>query len=87
MAAAGTRISTQVMDSVGVCELYGHLSGKLSLQQAQDLISTRTRRLARRQMRWFDKLARKLEGRARITVVENTNHQEDLHNMHDIIGI
>ena len=87
MASAGTRISTQVMDSVGVCELYGHLSGMLSLQQAQDLISTRTRRLARRQMRWFDKLARKLEGRARITVVENTNHQEGLHNMHDIISI
>jgi tRNA dimethylallyltransferase len=87
MAAAGTRISTQVMDSVGVCELCGHLSGMLSLQQAQDLISTRTRRLARRQMRWFDKLARKLEGRARITVVESANHQEGLHNMHDIIGM
>ena len=87
MAAAGGRISAQVMDSVGVRELYGHLSGMLSVQQAQDLISTRTRRLARRQMRWFDKLARTLEGRARITIVESTNHQTDLHNMHDIIGI
>jgi tRNA dimethylallyltransferase len=87
MAAAGTRISPQVMDSVGVRELYGHLSGTLSLQQAKDLISTRTRRLARRQMRWFDKLARMLEGRARITVVESTNHRAALHNMHDIIGI
>jgi tRNA dimethylallyltransferase len=87
MAAAGRRISTQVMDSVGVRELCGHLSGMLSLQQAQDLIFTRTRRLARRQMRWFDKLARTLEGRAKITVLEGTNHQEDLHNMHDIIGV
>ena len=87
MAAAGRRISTQVMDSVGVRELCGHLSGRLSLQQAQDLISTRTRRFARRQMRWFDKLARTLEGRAKITVLEGTNHQEDLHNMHDIIGV
>jgi tRNA dimethylallyltransferase len=87
MDAAGTRISTQVMDSVGVRELYGHLSGMLSLEQAQDLISTRTRRLARRQMRWFDKLARTLEGRARITVVESTNHRRYLHNMHDIIGV
>jgi len=59
----------------------------LSLQQAQDLIVTRTRRLARRQMRWFDKLARTLEGRAKITVLEGRNHQEDLHNMHDIIGV
>jgi tRNA dimethylallyltransferase len=87
MAAAGMRISPQVMDSVGVREVYGHLSGALSLQQAQDLVSTRTRRLARRQMRWFDKLARTLEGRARIIVMESTNQQQDLHNMHDIIGI
>jgi tRNA dimethylallyltransferase len=87
MAAAGTRISPQVMDSVGVRELYAHLSGTLSLQQAQDLVSTRTKRLARRQMRWFDKLARTLEGRARITIVENTNYQTNLHNMHDIIDV
>ena len=87
MAAVGTSISPQVMDSVGVRELYGHLSGTLSLQQAQDLISTRTKRLARRQIRWFDKLTRTLDGRARITVLEGTNHQADLHNMHDIIEI
>jgi len=86
MAAAGARISPQVMDSVGVRELCGHLSGTLSLQQAQELISTRTRRLARRQMRWFDKLAHTLEGRARITVV-NSPDQENLHRMHDIIGL
>jgi tRNA dimethylallyltransferase len=87
MVAAGTRISPQVMDSVGVRELYGHLSGTLSLQQAQDLISTRTRRLARRQLRWFDKLASTLQGRARITVVQSTEHGEGLHNMHDILGL
>ena len=87
MSAAGTRISPQVMDSVGVRELYGHLSGTLSLQQAQELIAIRTRRLARRQMRWFDKLARTLEGRASITVVQSKDHQTDLHDMHDILGI
>jgi tRNA dimethylallyltransferase len=87
MAAAGTRISPQVMGSVGVRELCGHLAGTISLQQAQELIATRTRRLARRQMRWFDKLARTLEGRARITVVQSTEHRLDLHNMHDILGI
>jgi tRNA dimethylallyltransferase len=86
MAASGMRISPQVMVSVGVRELYGHLSGTLSLQQAQGLIATRTRRLARRQLRWFDKLARTLEGRARITVVESATHRADLHNMHDILG-
>jgi tRNA dimethylallyltransferase len=87
MAAAGMRINPQVMDSVGVRELYRHLSGTLSLQQAQDLVAIRTRRLARRQMRWFDKLVRTLEGRANITVVQSTEHQANLHNMHDILGI
>ena len=86
IAAAGTRISPQVMDSLGVRELCGHLSGTLSLQQAQELIATRTKRLARRQMRWFDKLVRTLEGRATITVVQSTDHAGILHNMHDILG-
>ncbi len=85
MGASGERISPQVMDSVGVRELTDHLSGTLSLQQAQERISIRTRRLARRQMRWFDKLARTLEGRARITVVDGP-YTRILHNMHDIIG-
>jgi len=87
MVAAGKSVSPQVMDSVGVRELSGHLAGTLSLPQAQDLISTRTRRLARRQIRWFDKLVRTLEGRARITIVQSAQDQKDLHNMHDIIGI
>jgi tRNA dimethylallyltransferase len=87
MAAAGERISPQVMDSVGVRELSEHLSGRLSLQLAQDRITTRTRRLARRQIRWFDKLARTLEGRATIRVVQSREDQRDLHNMHDIIDI
>ena len=86
MATSGMRISPQVMDSVGVRELCEHLSGTISLQQAQDLIAMRTRRLARRQLRWFDKLARTLEGRARITVAQSTDYQTHLHNMHDILG-
>jgi tRNA dimethylallyltransferase len=87
MAAAGARISPQVMDSVGVRELCGHLTGTISLQEAQDLIATRTRRLARRQMRWFDKLARTLEGRARITVVHSAQQASNLHSMDDMIGL
>jgi len=86
IAASGMRISPQVMVSVGVRELCGYLSGTISRQQAQDLIAIRTRRLARRQMRWFDKLARTLEGRASITVVQSTDHQTGLHIMHDILG-
>ena len=87
VAAAGARISPQAMESVGVRELCGHLSGTLTLQQAQEHIATRTRRLARRQMRWFDKLARVLEGRARITVLHGQHQKSNLHSMHDIIGL
>ena len=86
MVASGMTISPQVMDSVGVRELCGHLSGTLSLQQAQDLVATRTRRLARRQTRWFDKLARTLEGRASMTVVQSKDDTGILHGMHDILG-
>jgi tRNA dimethylallyltransferase len=62
-----------------------YLSGEITLDQAEDLIATRTRRLARRQIRWFDKLTRTLEGRAFITVLEDPK-RAILHYMHDIIG-
>jgi tRNA dimethylallyltransferase len=70
---------------VGVRELLQHLSGDITLDQAEDQIAIRTRRLARRQMRWFDKLARTLEGRASITILEDPN-LANVHSMHDILG-
>jgi tRNA dimethylallyltransferase len=86
MQARGEKISPSVMGSVGVRELMQCLSGKISLDQAEDLIATRTRRFARRQIRWFDKLARTLEGRARISVSKDRRQAAVLHSMHDIIG-
>ena len=85
MLARGEKVNPPVRDSVGVRELLEHLSGGITLDQAEDLIATRTRRLARRQIRWFDKLTRTLEGRASIAVVENPD-LTNLHSMHDIIG-
>ena len=84
MLARGEKVNPSVMDSVGVRELLQHLSGEVTLDQAEDLIATRTRRLARRQIRWFDKLANTLKGRASITVLEDPR-QADLHSMHDIM--
>ena len=81
----GEKINSSVLDSVGVRELLEHLSGEMTLDQAEDQIATRTRRLARRQMRWFDKLTKILEGRAPITILEDPK-QTHLHSMHDIIG-
>jgi tRNA dimethylallyltransferase len=86
MLARGEKVSPSVMDSVGVRELAQHLSGEISLDQAEDLIATRTRRFARRQIRWFDKLARTLEGHSTITVLEDRRQAASLHPMHDIIG-
>lgn len=86
MLARGEKISPSVMDSVGVRELTQHRSGEISLDQAEDLIATRTRRFARRQIRWFDKLARTLEGHSRITVLEDRRQAASLHSMHGIIG-
>jgi tRNA dimethylallyltransferase len=86
MLARGEKMSPSVIDLVGVRELAQHLSGEISLDQAEDLIATRTRRFARRQIRWFDKLARTLEGHSRITVLEDRRQAASLHSMHDIIG-
>jgi tRNA dimethylallyltransferase len=49
-------ISPPVLDSIGVKELTSFLRGELPAEQARERIETRTRRLARRQLRWFDKL-------------------------------
>jgi tRNA dimethylallyltransferase len=86
LARGEKKISPSVMDSVGVGALAPHRSGEISLDQAEDLIATRTRRFARRQIRWFDKLARTLEGHSRITVLEERRQAAPLHSMHDIIG-
>jgi tRNA dimethylallyltransferase len=83
MAEAGAGITASVLDSIGVRELMQHLSGDLTLEEAQKSITERTRRLARRQMRWFDKLARILKGRAEIKVAESPPEPHLLHCMHD----
>ena len=90
MQRAGARINPSVAESVGVKELTGYLSGDLSLQRAEDRINVRTRQLARRQIRWFDKLARALDGRAPVRVLteppKGAAAEELLHGMHGIMG-
>jgi len=86
LLSAGAPVNPSVLESVGVRELSGYLSGGLTFDQAEDRINVRTRQLARRQMRWFDKLARTLEGRAHARVLTNPQEQSVMHIMHDIIG-
>ncbi|MGH3144990.1 MAG: hypothetical protein ACRDTR_04225 [Rubrobacter sp.] len=86
MIDSGAPVSAPVLEAVGVRELTGHLSGDLSPEEAEDRMNVRTRQLARRQLRWFDKLARTLEGQPGLHVVTETSSQDFLHGMHDIIG-
>ncbi|HKH11876.1 MAG TPA: hypothetical protein VKA73_12125 [Rubrobacter sp.] len=86
MVEAGEDVNPSVLEAVGVRELLDHLSGRLTIAQAEDRIATRTRQLARRQTRWFDKLARTLEGRATVAVAENPSDPRVLHTMHDTMG-
>ena len=80
MQSTGAHINSSVADSIGVRELAEHLSGKLTLEEARSRIATRTRQLARRQTRWFDKLVQTLRGRVPTAVFEN---RKDINTMHD----
>jgi tRNA dimethylallyltransferase len=78
-------VNASVMDSIGVSELVEHLEGKLTIEEAQVRIWRRTSKLARRQIRWFDKLARTLQGRADINVAKSPADVDILNYMHDIM--
>jgi tRNA dimethylallyltransferase len=81
-----------VRGAIGVRELLLYNSGDLSAEQAEEAIATRTRRLARRQIRWFDKLSRTLqthrlanETPARVLVLETPDQDTTMNLMHDIM--
>ena len=86
MIDAGARITSSVLDSIGVKELLEHVRGEVPLDEARTRISARTRKLARRQLRWFDKLTRTIVGRAQITIARDPTDVDVLHTIHDILG-
>jgi tRNA dimethylallyltransferase len=86
MEQAGTPPNPSVQTSIGVRELRQHMEGGISLSEAEQLIAARTRRLARRQIRWFDKLTRALDGRADTIVADHPEDTVLAHKSHDIIG-
>jgi tRNA dimethylallyltransferase len=79
MQNSGATVNASVADSIGVRELTDHLSGRITAEDALSLLKTRTRQLARRQIRWFDKLARTLEGHAPITVLQTPAQLNTMH--------
>lgn len=89
MVNTGASVNASVLDSIGVREMMAAARGEIPPHEAVTRIVARTRRLARRQMRWFDKLARTLEGRAPLEIVHQVPEEvsdEVLRNtMHDIM--
>lgn len=85
MQREGQDINPSVLEAVGVSEMLQLADGEITADDARDRISTRTRRLARKQLRWFDKLVRILEGRAKILVVDSPDEACVWNTMHDTI--
>jgi len=80
---SGIEPNHSVSEAIGVKEMLLRVSGDLSAGEAQEKISARTRRLARRQIRWFDKLANSLPETTTLLVVEDPQDQRLMHFMHD----
>ncbi|MDQ3637606.1 MAG: hypothetical protein M3426_06370, partial [Actinomycetota bacterium] len=92
LAESGIVPNPSVRGAIGVKEMLLHNSGDLSAEQAEEAIATRTRKLARRQIHWFDKLSRSLqthhpanETPVRVFVLENPDQNGVMHLMHDIM--
>jgi tRNA dimethylallyltransferase len=83
LARAGSPPTPQVVGSIGVRELMEYLEAAdndpaqeeaARVEEARHRISVRTRQLARRQVRWFDKMTRTLQDAAvTVTVAEGSS--------------
>ncbi len=80
---SGVALNPSVREAIGVKEMLLHASGAISDDEAEETIAARTRRLARRQMRWFDKLVRNLPDSTRLLVAKNAAEVKYKHAMHD----
>jgi tRNA dimethylallyltransferase len=81
----GTTPNPSVRGAIGVREMLLHASGAISRVQAEEAIGSRTRKLARRQIRWFDKLARSLSDRSSVLVADSVDEEGVKHLIHDMI--
>ena len=82
---AGTP-NASVRDSIGFRELRSLAKGEVSEHEAEVGIFTRTRRLARRQIRWFDKLAATIKGRADILILQNQDEEDIIRTVSNLCG-
>jgi len=73
LKSEGYSATLNAMNTVGYRELYDHLAGKTTLDEAVRLIKMKTRRFAKRQMTWFRK-----DGRVRWIPVRSENDLEKM---------
>lgn len=83
----GVEPNDSVKQSVGFREMVAYVGGEASLGWAEERIKTRTRRLARRQMRWFDKLCASLPEGTETVVAESPEGEKAISYMRGIIGL
>ena len=65
---SGIEPNRSVREAIGVKEMLLHTSNLLTAADAEERVAARTRKLARRQIRWFDKLVRSLPSTTPIVV-------------------
>jgi len=82
---SGIEPNPSVREAIGVKEMLLRASGDLSEDEAQKMITARTRKLARRQTRWFDKLARNLPDATPFLVAESAADMRVKRYMHAIM--
>ena len=73
---SGVYPNASVRDSIGFRELKSLANGEISAHDAEVRIRARTRKLARRQIRWFDKLSYTLRDEAEILTLRNPDEDE-----------
>ena len=79
---SGVTPNPSVREAIGVKEMLLYASGNLSEEEAIESVFYRTRKLARRQIRWFDKLSRSLPEETDVLVAENFSDMSFMHLMH-----
>lgn len=82
---SGIEPNDSVKQSIGFREMAAYVNGEATLDWAEQRLNTRTRRLARRQMRWFDKLCEQLPAEAGVTVAESPDEEKAVSYMRGII--
>ncbi len=85
LADSSMILNRSVSEAIGVREMLRFVTGRISRQEAEEVIAVRTRRLARRQIRWFDKLVRSLPEDTKSLTVEDAKDPNIKHLMHDIM--